>query len=99
MGRDPLVIVSESLEWGGTERVVEAVADLWPQAPIVAADFARPRGAEGGELGWFPRARRVTMDERKHHFLAPLYSRRMAAAGVGPAGVVLAFSHHGWGLG
>jgi glycosyltransferase involved in cell wall biosynthesis len=97
--RPRVAIVSECMDWGGTERVIQVAADLYPDAPVVAGDFERLVGPGVGELPWFARAHRVPVGGRKLHFLAPLYSRRLAAAGIGEADVVLAFHHAGWGAG
>ena len=94
-----VVIVSECADWGGSERVVQAAADLFPDAPIVAGDFSHLRGPDVDEPPWASRAHRVPIGRRKHHFLAPLYARRLAATEIGPADVVLCFAHVGWGLG
>src|SRR4051812_36403857 len=92
-----VAIVSECRDWGGTERVVQVAADLFPEAPILAGDFDSLVEPEVAKLPWFARTRTVRLGERKLHFLAPLYARRMAAAGIRDADVVITFHHAGWG--
>ena len=98
-GRGRLAIVADSLECGGSERVVEAVAEAYPEARIVAAHFeGMPSPGSPALPRCASRARLVRSPFRKRHYLAPVHARRMAAASVGPADVVLCFAHGGWSL-
>jgi glycosyltransferase involved in cell wall biosynthesis len=101
--RDPgrgsgLAIVTESVEWGGTERVMQTLADSFPAAVIVANDFTDLMGPGPDATPWAMRARLVRSGRQKRHFLGPLYARRLAGAPVGPARVVLALPAGGWAL-
>lgn len=94
-----LAIVSDTVECGGSERVVDAVAEHYPEAPIVAAHFeGMPDVGSPASPPWASRARIVRFSHRRRHFLAPLHARRMAATSVGAADVVLCFAHGGWSL-
>ena len=94
-----LAIVSDTVECGGSERVVEAVADHFPGAPIVAAHFGgAPEVGSPASPPWASRARIVRFPYRRRHYLAPLHARRMARVSVGEADVVLAFAHGGCSL-
>ena len=97
--RGRLAIVCDSVEWGGTERVVDAVAERYSEAPILATHFPGMPGAAGPAAPpWAPRARLVHSPHRRRHFLAPVHARRMATAPLAPADVVLCFAHGGWSL-
>lgn len=94
-----MAIFTEAVDWGGTERVVQALADRFPAAPIVASHFASLTGpALPDAQSWTRRARLVPCGRRKRHFLGPMYARRLAAAPTGPARLVLALPSAGWGL-
>lgn len=99
-GPDPdLVVVSEQLsEFGGTERVLDAVLVAHPGAEVVALGFTAP-GVESPE-GAFAgrRVRLVGPPVPRRHFLAPLYARRIARTQLPTAPVVLSLAHHGWSL-
>lgn len=97
-GRD-VAIVTESVECGGTERVVQALGELLPQARIVANHFSDLMSPDAEAVPWAARAHLVPSGRYKHHFLAPLYGRRLAAAQpLGSARVVVALSSSGWAL-
>ena len=70
-------------ELGGTERVVQAMAVRYPDAALVAADFATTNVPEGHPHPLLQRARLVRVGARRRHFLSPLYARRFARAPVG----------------
>ena len=93
-----LAIVTETVECGGTERVVQALADRFPGAPIVANHFTDLMHPDPAATPWAMGARLVPSGRRKRHFLGPLYGRRLAAAPVEPARVVVALAAGGWGL-
>lgn len=93
-----LAIVTESVEWGGTERVMQTLADSFPAAVIVANDFTDLMRPEPDATPWAMRARLVRSGRQKRHFLGPLYARRLAGAPVGSARVVLALPAGGWAL-
>jgi glycosyltransferase involved in cell wall biosynthesis len=93
-----LAIFTEAIDCGGTERVVQALAERFPTAPIFANGFAGLAGPEAAALPWTQRVRTLPSGRRKRHFLGPLYARRLARAPVGPARVVLSLPSAGWGL-
>ena len=98
-GEGRLVILSDSVECGGSERVLEAVAERYPEAPIVAAHFqGMPEPGSPASPSWASHARLVRSPYRRRHFLTPLHARRMAAASVDAADVVLCFAHGGSSL-
>ncbi len=93
-----LAIFTEAVDCGGTERVVQALADRFAAAPIVANHFARAMDHGQGAPPWTARARLLPSGRRKRHFLGPLYAWRLARAPAEPARVVLTLSCGGWGL-
>jgi glycosyltransferase involved in cell wall biosynthesis len=94
---DGLVLVAEQVrELGGTERLVQAVATRYPQAPLVAADFATTNVPEGHPNELLARARLIRVGRRRRHFLAPLYALRLRRVTMPEARVVLSFVHTGW---
>jgi glycosyltransferase involved in cell wall biosynthesis len=102
-GRPPadgsgLAIITESVECGGTERVVQALADRFPAASIVANHFTDLMRPDPNATPWAMDARLLPSGRRKRHFLGPLYARRLAAAPVEAARVVLALPTGGWSL-
>lgn len=94
-----LAIVSEQAsEHGGTERVIDAIVSRHPGASVLAPCFVDEagRGLRGD------RARQVTeiwRANRCHHYLFPLYARRMRRVELGRAKVVLSMTSHGWSTG
>jgi glycosyltransferase involved in cell wall biosynthesis len=97
---DGLVLVAEQVrELGGTERIVQAVADRYPRATLVAADFTTTNLPEGHRNPLLPRARLVPVGRTRRHYLLPLYARRLARAGLDDAVLVLSFVHTGWSAG
>lgn len=102
-GRDHLLdrelaIVTETVECGGTERVVQALADRFPGAPIVANYFSDLMRPDPVATPWAMTARLLPSGRRKRHFLGPLYGWRLAAARPEPARVVIALAAGGWAL-
>src|SRR2546423_711344 len=93
-----MTVVTEAVERGGTERVVQSLADRFPAAAIVANRFADAMPPDPDVTRWAMQARLLPSGRRKRHFLAPLYARRLAAAPVGRARVVLALPTGGWSL-
>ncbi len=94
-----LVIVAEQVaEFGGSERVLEALLARFPEASLLAPRFtteAEPRPAGDDRLR---RASLFGPAGRRRHHLLPLYARRVAAADLGAASVVLSLVHSGWSL-
>ncbi len=84
----------QSSEFGGTERVLEAVLRRWPEARTVAPRFAAdpPTGRMGRP------AVEIALGGRRNHFLGPRYARRVAATPLGPADLVLSLPGSGWAL-
>jgi len=92
-----LAIVTESVECGGTERIVQALAERFPAAPVVANHFTEMQ-PDPDATPWATEARLVRSGPRKRHFLGPLYGRRLAATPLGRAQVVIALQTGGWAL-
>lgn len=93
-----LVIVDEQTsEFGGTERVIEALGRAYPRATLIAPDFRteRPTGRAHPFAG---RTRTAWRAGTRRQFLLPRYSRRMRRVELGPAGVVLSMCAHGWSM-
>jgi glycosyltransferase involved in cell wall biosynthesis len=93
-----LAIFTEAVEWGGTERVVQALAERFPRAPIFANHFVDLAVPDPEALPWTARVRLLPSGRRKRHFLGPLYARRLAETPVGAARVVLTLASGGWAL-
>ena len=94
-----LAIVTEGVDCGGTERVLQALADRFPAATIVSNHFPAVMSPDPNAAPWSVGARLVPSGRRKRHFLAPLYARRLAAAPVGSARLVVALAGGGgWAL-
>ena len=83
---------------GGTERVLQALADSFPSAAIFSNHFADLARADHEPPAFAARARLVPSGRRKRHFLGPLYARRLAATSIGPARVVMTLVAGGWAL-
>ncbi|HEY6781511.1 MAG TPA: glycosyltransferase, partial [Thermoleophilaceae bacterium] len=90
-----LVVVHEqSNEFGGTERVLEAVLRRWPDARTVAPRFA----GEAAVARMTQPVCEIPLSGRRNHFLGPLYARRVAAQPLGEAELVLSLPGSGWAL-
>ncbi len=95
-GRD-IVLVTEAIDVGGTERVVEELAERLPAARIVATHFSEL--VEPALAGaWAARAEPVDVGRRKRHHLLPLYARRLRGVPLEPARLVISLTHGGWSL-
>jgi glycosyltransferase involved in cell wall biosynthesis len=103
-----LAIVTEQLaEFGGVERIVEALMTRFPAATLVAGRFAahpdfppdefaarlRERGAHPPALSLIG-----SRPRRRRHFLAPLYAQRARALRLDAAAAVLSLGSTGWTL-
>ena len=91
-GSDVVIVTEQVGEFGGTERVLEALLDGYPRARALAPRF----GPSDDDPRW-DRVEEVARGSRRRHYLAPRYARWMAAATLGPARVVVSLSHNGWG--
>lgn len=92
-----LSIFTEAVDCGGTERVVQTLADHFPAAAIFANHFASLLDPGPDAPLWTARASLIPSGRRKRHFLGPLYARRLAREPARTR-VVLALSCGGWGL-
>jgi glycosyltransferase involved in cell wall biosynthesis len=94
-----LAIANEQVgELGGTERVLAALLERYPQAHVLAPRFgAASAPPRPDEPDWVPRVVEIARGGRKRHHLSPLYARWFAAAPVGRPRVVLSLVHGGWG--
>ncbi len=95
---DGLAIITEAVDCGGTERVMQALADRFPAAAIFSNHFPDLVRDDHGVPAFASRTRLLLSGRRKRHFLGPLYARRLAAAPIGRARVVLTLVSAGWGL-
>jgi glycosyltransferase involved in cell wall biosynthesis len=93
-----LVVIVEAIEGGGTERVVQALADRYPRARIITGVFGRSDAGLFATMQWSTRAELVRLGRRKRHYLAPLYARRLARVPMGNAGLVVSLSSTGWAM-
>ncbi len=95
-GRD-VVLVTEAIDVGGTERVMEELAERLPAARIVATHFTEL--VEPALAGaWAARAEPVEVGRHKRHHLLPLYARRVRGVPLAPARLVVSLTHGGWSL-
>jgi glycosyltransferase involved in cell wall biosynthesis len=94
-----LAIVNEqALDLGGAERVVDALVERYPRARVVAPRF-EPRCCPPGYRP--PHMERTTAlgpVMPKRPFRAPLYARRLRAADLRGARVVVSVTQNGWSL-
>jgi glycosyltransferase involved in cell wall biosynthesis len=93
-----LAIFNEAVEYGGTERVLQTLADRFPAATIFSNHFEDFAGGDHDQPAFMARASLIPSGRRKRHFLGLLYARRLAAAPVPPVRVVLTLASGGWGL-
>jgi glycosyltransferase involved in cell wall biosynthesis len=92
-----LLIVNEQLgEVGGTERVLAALLERYPRARVMAPRFGATNVRSDEQPDWAVRVEEVANIPRKHHHLAPVYARWMAAVPLGDARVVVSLAHNGW---
>lgn len=96
---DIVIVVDQAQELGGSERVLKTVMDLYPDVPVLAAEFTTtnlPRECslpwKGGRIG------SLGVNGRRRHFLSPIYARRVAGRRIQPAAVVISISHSGWAM-
>jgi glycosyltransferase involved in cell wall biosynthesis len=95
---DGLVIVHDQVgELGGSERVLQAILDRYPAAGFLAPEFTTTN-APRGQLPWDGRLRSLGTNGPRRHFLAPLYSRRVARRPLERAALVLSLAHSGWSM-
>jgi glycosyltransferase involved in cell wall biosynthesis len=93
-----LVIVNEQIgEIGGTERVLAALVERYPQARVLAPRFGAANAGNGDQPDWAGRVEELGNGARKRHHLAPVYARWVSAAAVGRPSVVVSLAHGGWG--
>jgi glycosyltransferase involved in cell wall biosynthesis len=95
-----LVIVHEqAADLGGQERVVQALLERHPAAMAVALDFAATNRPAEHRAAWDGRTVLIGRGRaRRHPFLAPVYAKRVARAGVLEGDVVLSITQGGWSL-
>jgi len=92
-----MLLVTEAVDEGGSERVLEALVERFDGARILAGHFSRHIDLAESPW-WAARASLVPLGRHKRHFLGPLYARRFAEAQFEPAGLVVCLAHHGWSL-
>jgi glycosyltransferase involved in cell wall biosynthesis len=92
-----MLLVTEAVDEGGSERVLEALIDRFPEAGILAGHFSRHLDPSA-RPGWANRAELVPLGARKRHLLGPIYARRFADGRIGQARLVVCLAHHGWAL-
>ncbi len=90
-----MAIVSDALvQHGGAERVVEAIAEAFPKAPIFALVYSADRGPAGlrprVRPSWLQRAPFVETQHRKY---LPLYASAIESFELGNYDVIVS-SHH-----
>ena len=88
-----VVIVNEQCsELGGTERVLMALLDRFPDAVTIAPRFA----GDARTLMPAP-THSIPIRGRRRHYLAPLYARRVARQRIEPPALVISLASQGWG--
>lgn len=93
-----LVIVHDQVgELGGSERVLEAILDRYPAAALRAPEFTTTN-APPGRRPWDGRLSSLGSNGPRRHFLAPLYSRRVARKPLERAALVLSITQSGWSM-
>jgi glycosyltransferase involved in cell wall biosynthesis len=109
---ESLTVVTEQIaEFGGVERIAEAVLMGYPAATLLAGRFDPAPGFPHGEFEARLAARRLEADllgparvqllgagGSRRHFLTPLYARRLAAERLAPAAAVLSIGGMAWTL-
>jgi glycosyltransferase involved in cell wall biosynthesis len=91
------VVLEQTAEQGGTERLVELVLRRHPEARVLAPVFSHSNVPAGQRPVWAQRAEPIGRPRRRRRpLLAPLYARDVARADVGDPEVVLSFTGHGW---
>jgi glycosyltransferase involved in cell wall biosynthesis len=94
-----LVLVhDQAADLGGHERAVQALLDHYPAATALAPHFVPTNRPQGHDAPWDGRGRVIGRGGRRRGFLAPIYARRVASAGVLNADVVLSITQGGWSL-
>jgi glycosyltransferase involved in cell wall biosynthesis len=94
---DGMLLVTEAVDEGGSERVLEALVERFDGARILAGHFSHHIDLAESPW-WAARARLVPLGRHKRHFLGPLYARRFGEAGLDSAHLVVCLAHHGWSL-
>ena len=93
-----LIVHDQAADLGGHERAVEALLERYPDATALAPRFSatnRPGGHAAPSDG---RRRLVGRGGRRRPYLAPLYGRVVARAGVHDCEVVVSVTQNGWSL-
>jgi glycosyltransferase involved in cell wall biosynthesis len=98
-GEGLVVVNDQAGELGGTERVLGALLDRYPDARLLALRFSSTNASGHDPLPWPNRRCLIEAGRRRYHFAAPLYARRIARAPIGAATVVLTLpASGGWSL-
>ncbi len=84
-------------ELGGSERVLQTILERYPAAAFVAPEFTTTN-APSERRSWDGRLRSLGANGPRRHFLAPLYSRRVASQPLERAALVLSLAHSGWSM-
>jgi len=94
-----LVIVPEQVaDFGGSERVLDALVRRYPKAAVIAPHFTTTNLPPGIDPPWARKARLVGRGARRRPLLSPLHARRLARADIADARLVLSLTHAGWSL-
>lgn len=98
-GEGLVVVVDQTGELGGTERVLSAVLTRYPDALLLAMNFSATNAPGHDPTPWRNRRHLINGGSRRYHFAAPLYARRIARGPHGAANVVLTLpGSGGWSL-
>ncbi len=99
MIRRLVIVHDQAADLGGQERVVQALLERHPAAMAVALDFAATNRPAEHRAAWDGRTVLIGRGRaRRHPFLAPVYAKRVARAGVLEGDVVLSITQGGWSL-
>ena len=94
---DGLVIVNEQLaEFGGAERIIDALVERFPAARLIAPHFDTTNLPEGRTAPLSAWGEAIGPGGRRSHFLARRYARLMAAVPLDGARVVLSIGSGVW---
>jgi glycosyltransferase involved in cell wall biosynthesis len=98
LSRHLVIVHDQAADLGGQERIVQALLEHYPSATLLAPHFVATNRPPGHRAPWDGRTRLLGRGGRRRPFLAPLYSMRVARAGVHDADAVLSITQGGWSL-
>jgi glycosyltransferase involved in cell wall biosynthesis len=94
-----LTLVTEQVaEFGGVERILGSLLELYPEASVVASRFEPSAGFPNGHESVPPGRVQLVgpAGRRRRHYLFPLYARHMRAEPLAATRTVLSLGGMGW---